>query len=99
MPAVALTDRANLFGALEFSVTAKDAGVQPIVGCALPVAGIGERVARALGPGAHRRAAGPERGRLAATSAILSSAAYLDAGRRRRARRALGAWSPSTPRA
>src|SRR5260221_5225230 len=42
MPAVALTDRANLFGALEFSVTAKEAGVQPIVGCALPVTGIGE---------------------------------------------------------
>jgi DNA polymerase-3 subunit alpha len=43
MPAVALTDRANLFGALEFSVTAKEAGVQPIVGLALPVMGIGER--------------------------------------------------------
>ena len=42
MPAVALTDRANLFGALEFSITAKEAGVQPIVGCALPVTGIGE---------------------------------------------------------
>src|ERR1700749_3061598 len=42
MPAVALTDRANLFGALEFSVTAKEAGVQPIIGCALPVSGIGE---------------------------------------------------------
>ena len=42
MPAVALTDRANLFGALEFSQVTKEAGVQPIVGCALPVAGIGE---------------------------------------------------------
>ena len=42
MPAVALTDRANLFGALEFSVATKDAGVQPIIGCALPVSGIGE---------------------------------------------------------
>lgn len=42
MPAVALTDRANLFGALEFSVATKEAGVQPIVGCALPVSGIGE---------------------------------------------------------
>src|SRR5579863_9334471 len=42
MPAIALTDRANLFGALEFSVATKDAGVQPIVGCALPVTGIGE---------------------------------------------------------
>ena len=42
MPAVALTDRANLFGALEFSVATKGAGVQPIVGCAIPVTGIGE---------------------------------------------------------
>ena len=42
MPAVALTDRVNLFGALEFSVLTKDQGVQPIVGCALPVSGIGE---------------------------------------------------------
>jgi DNA polymerase III subunit alpha len=42
MPAVALADRANLFGALEFSVATKDVGVQPIVGCALPVTGIGE---------------------------------------------------------
>ncbi|WP_091739691.1 DNA polymerase III subunit alpha [Phenylobacterium immobile] len=42
MPAVALTDRANLFGALEFSVATKGAGVQPIIGCALPVSGLGE---------------------------------------------------------
>ena len=42
MPAVALTDRANLFGALEFSVATKETGVQPIVGVALPVRGIGE---------------------------------------------------------
>ena len=42
MPAVALTDRANLFGGLEFSNYTKDYGVQPIVGCALPVTGIGE---------------------------------------------------------
>ena len=42
MPAVAMTDRGNLFGALEFALTARDAGVQPIVGCALPVTGIGE---------------------------------------------------------
>ncbi len=41
MPAVALTDRANLFGALEFSVLTADLGVQPIVGCALPVTGLG----------------------------------------------------------
>src|SRR5580698_5663724 len=42
MPAAGLTDRANLFGALEYSVATKEAGVQPIIGCALPVTGIGE---------------------------------------------------------
>ena len=41
MPAVALTDRANLFGALEFSVYTSQTGVQPIIGCALPVSGLG----------------------------------------------------------
>ncbi len=40
-PAVGICDRANLFGALEFSQYMKDAGVQPIVGCALPVSGLG----------------------------------------------------------
>jgi DNA polymerase-3 subunit alpha len=33
MPAVAVTDTNNMFAALEFSVNAKDSGVQPIVGC------------------------------------------------------------------
>jgi DNA polymerase-3 subunit alpha len=33
MPAVAVTDSNNLFGALEFSETASKAGVQPIIGC------------------------------------------------------------------
>jgi DNA polymerase-3 subunit alpha len=33
MPAVALTDTNALFAALEFSVKAQDAGVQPIIGC------------------------------------------------------------------
>src|SRR5215469_6777029 len=35
MPAVAMTDAGNLFGALEFAIAAADAGVQPIVGCEL----------------------------------------------------------------
>ncbi|MHA1544672.1 MAG: DNA polymerase III subunit alpha, partial [Alphaproteobacteria bacterium] len=35
MPAVAITDTNNLFGALEFSETLKSDGVQPIIGCAL----------------------------------------------------------------
>ncbi|MGD9535773.1 MAG: DNA polymerase III subunit alpha [Alphaproteobacteria bacterium] len=37
MPAVAVTDRGNLFGALEFSLAAAKAGVQPIIGCELPI--------------------------------------------------------------
>ncbi len=40
MPAVALTDSGNLFGSLEFSMAAIEAGVQPILGCQLPVAPI-----------------------------------------------------------
>jgi DNA polymerase III subunit alpha len=38
MPAVAVTDTNNMFAALEFSVTAKDAGLQPIIGCQVAIA-------------------------------------------------------------
>src|SRR5579862_3435427 len=77
MPAVGVADRANLFGALEFSVSAKESGVQPIVGCALPVSGIGE------GP-PERWARRPTLVALVQNAtgwrnlSILSSAAYLD---------------------
>lgn len=37
MPAVAITDSNNLFGALEFSLAAADAGIQPIIGCQLSI--------------------------------------------------------------
>lgn len=47
MPAIAVTDTNNMFCALEFSSHAKDAGIQPIVGCQLGLlhdpAGPGER--------------------------------------------------------
>jgi DNA polymerase-3 subunit alpha len=33
MPAVAITDTGNLFGALEFAMAAAESGVQPIIGC------------------------------------------------------------------
>src|SRR5580704_9645722 len=33
MPAVAITDTGNLFGALEFATACAEAGVQPIIGC------------------------------------------------------------------
>ncbi|RYJ03138.1 MAG: PHP domain-containing protein [Acetobacteraceae bacterium] len=35
MPAVALTDTANLFGALEFAQSCSGKGIQPIMGCQL----------------------------------------------------------------
>ncbi|WP_304618173.1 DNA polymerase III subunit alpha [Paracoccus sp. (in: a-proteobacteria)] len=44
MPAVALTDTNNMFAALEFSVKARDKGVQPIIGCQVTLA------AEATGP-------------------------------------------------
>jgi len=37
MPAVAMTDTGNLFGALEFSDYCAKAGIQPIIGCQLSV--------------------------------------------------------------
>jgi DNA polymerase-3 subunit alpha len=77
MPAAGLADRANLFGALEYSSYAKDAGVQPIIGCALPVVGIGggptERWARAP---TVMLLAQNEQGYLNLSE--LSSIAYLD---------------------
>src|SRR5438132_8699014 len=35
MPALAITDSGNLFGALEFSEALSEKGIQPIIGCAL----------------------------------------------------------------
>ena len=37
MPAVAITDTGNLFGALEFSDAMAEKGIQPIIGCTLKV--------------------------------------------------------------
>ena len=38
MPAVAVTDTNNMFAALEFSVSAMDAGIQPLIGCQVDLA-------------------------------------------------------------
>ncbi|NRA36536.1 MAG: PHP domain-containing protein, partial [Planctomycetes bacterium] len=43
MPAIALTDRANLFGALEFFEKGKSEGVQAITGCQVNIAPLGMR--------------------------------------------------------
>jgi DNA polymerase-3 subunit alpha len=38
MPAVAMTDHGNMFGAVEFHETAREAGIKPIIGCEVYVA-------------------------------------------------------------
>src|SRR5690349_20385435 len=52
MPAVAITDSGNLFGALEFATTCSAAGVQPIIGCEIAIergnSEAGSRLGRAL---------------------------------------------------
>ena len=46
MPALALTDTNNLFGALEFSEYAAQAKIQPIIGCTLSLSFAAEPEAR-----------------------------------------------------
>ncbi len=48
MPAAAVTDTNNLFGALEFSLAARDAGLQPIPGVVLSVRAEDKRSANSL---------------------------------------------------
>ncbi|MBT4431913.1 MAG: DNA polymerase III subunit alpha, partial [Nitrospinaceae bacterium] len=48
MPAVALTDHGNMFGAVKFYQSAKKAGVKPIIGCEVYVAP-GSRLERGTG--------------------------------------------------
>jgi len=56
MPAVAVADSGNLFGALEFALTAKGSGVQPIIGCQLAIS---REDAQPLGGPAGRPAPDP----------------------------------------
>ncbi|MGH9628783.1 MAG: DNA polymerase III subunit alpha, partial [Bryobacteraceae bacterium] len=44
MPAIAMTDHGNLFGAVEFYNAAKDRGVHPVIGCEVYVSQQGHRV-------------------------------------------------------
>ena len=78
MPAIAVTDSNNLFGALEFSEAAKNAGIQPIMGCQLSLK-YSEQEKTSLNNSAPIvLLAQNEEGYLNLLK--LSSAAYLDAG-------------------
>src|SRR5438067_1931510 len=43
MPAVAITETGNLFGALEFATACAEAGIQPVIGCEIALAPNGSR--------------------------------------------------------
>ncbi|MDP6814420.1 MAG: DNA polymerase III subunit alpha, partial [Alphaproteobacteria bacterium] len=81
MPALAVTDTGNLFGALEFSETMAAAGVQPIIGCALA---LGRDDGEARGGQVNGRPGEPDRLILLAQNEVgyrnlskLSSRAFL----------------------
>ncbi len=79
MPAAALTDTNNLFGALEFSETLSGSGVQPIIGCTLSVLAEAPRPGERAGPtGTLVVLAQSEAGY--GNLMKLSSSAYLDVG-------------------
>jgi len=44
MPAIAMTDHGNLFGAVEFYNSAKDKGIHPVIGCEVYVSQQGHKV-------------------------------------------------------
>src|SRR5882762_5949073 len=57
MPAVAITDHGNLFGAIEFYQEAKRAGIKPIIGCEAYIAPGSHKIGRA--PAAMRHITSP----------------------------------------
>src|SRR5579863_5292764 len=85
MPAVAITDRGNLFGALEFATACAESGIQPIIGVEIALAadaGRGARNGNGHAPNGHGE---PDRIVLLVQSEIgyrnlmgLVSRAYLD---------------------
>ena len=82
MPAVAMTDTNNLFGALEFSQTLIKAGIQPVIGCQIALA---REEGGGAGPSRLGRKPEPDPIVLLAQTPEgyrnlmrLSSAAYLD---------------------
>ncbi len=84
MPALAITDTDNMFGALEFSEAMAKAGIQPIIGCQVSLAYGAAAVADA---GRHAKPIPPARLTLLAQDEAgymnlmaLVSAAYLETG-------------------
>src|SRR5947209_12888514 len=86
MPAVAITDSGNLFGALEFSTACAEAGIQPIIGCEIALTATEPRFGPRNGNGGLVE---PDRVVLLVQSEVgyrnlmaLSSRAYLEGDRK-----------------
>src|SRR5215204_2897432 len=84
MPAVAITDSGNLFGALEFAIACAEAGIQPIIGIEIALAAPADPGARGQRP-SNGHAVEPDRIVLLVQSEAgyrnlmsLASRAYLD---------------------
>src|SRR5205814_2315090 len=82
MPAVAITDSGNLFGALEFATSCAESGIQPIIGVEIALARAANGNGQRNGSG---HAAEPDRIVLLVQSELgyrnlmsLTSHAYLD---------------------
>ena len=78
MPAVAIADRGNMFGALAFSESCREAGVQPIIGCDLRIGERGAEAARRRAPDWLLLLAQDEAGYRNLTA--LTSTAFLQSG-------------------
>ncbi len=97
MPAVAMTDHGNLFGAVEFYNAAKDKGVHPVIGCEVYVSQQGRTITLGHGPLQPPGAALRKPGRLpqphqAGLHRLISKASTTS-------RASTRTCSPSTPRA
>src|ERR1035438_5749738 len=97
MPAVAVTDHGNMYGAIEFYKTAQEKGLKPIIGCETYIAP-GSRLEK---KSANARDAAYHLVLLAKDRALRGpgrQAAALRAGQSRRAGAQPGAPHPRTPR-
>jgi DNA polymerase III subunit alpha len=87
MPAVAITDSGNLFGALEFATACAESGIQPIIGVEIALAAAATETARGPRSGGNGNGNGHEPARIVLlvqselgyrNLMALTSRAYLD---------------------
>ncbi len=96
MPAVAITDTGNLFGAIEFRLAAVDAGVQPIIGCQVAIRREDQPVRPGLAPAPDQLVLLVQSAAGYANLSRLVSQAFLESNGQEVAQLSLGALEGST---